>query len=357
MSLALVNTRAPEPLAWLGGAVEVMLEVQRPDGAIAWFDDGAWDPWNHAECLMALAIMGEAEAAARGWDYLAASQSPGGGWLAGYGSALPMDGPTRLARGPAPSAQDSNFSAYPAVALWRAFRLNGDIAAVRRYWPMIRAAIEFVLGLQSPDGDIAWCGEALGTDVDDALLAGNASIFKSLECALRLADLVSDPQPHWRAAQARLKQAILCRPDRFDRAGQDRSGFAMDWYYPVLTGVMRSAAALARLESRATRFIEPGRGCRCVAAEPWVTVAETCELALALTSLGLTAQARLLLDWQLQHRDASGAFWMGWQFREAVVWPEERPTWTQAAAILAFDALRQASPGWDVLIKRQDGPC
>ncbi len=68
MSLALVNTRAPEPLAWLGGAVEVMLEVQRPDGAIAWFDDGAWDPWNHAECLMALAIMGEAEAAARGWD-------------------------------------------------------------------------------------------------------------------------------------------------------------------------------------------------------------------------------------------------------------------------------------------------
>jgi hypothetical protein len=88
-----------------------------------------------------------------------------------------------------------------------------------------------------------------------------------------------------------------------------------------------------------------------------VTVAETCELALALTSLGLTAQASLLLDWQLQHRDASGAFWMGWQFREEVVWPEERPTWTQAAAILAFDALRQASPGWEVLIKRQDGPC
>jgi hypothetical protein len=354
VSLALAHPKAPETLAWLGGPVDCMLEAQRPDGAIPWFEDGAWDPWNHAECVMALAIMGESEAVERGWNYLACSQGAHGGWLAGYGSALPMDGPTKLARGPAPSVHDSNFSAYPAVALWRCFKLNGDLAMVRRHWPMVRAAIGFVLDLQSPDGDIAWSLEAYGTDVDDALLAGNASIHKSLECALRLAELVGDPHSHWRAAQARLKQAILCRPDRFDRAGLDRGGFAMDWYYPVLAGVMRPAAALARLESRAPRFIEPGRGCRCVAAEPWATVAETCELAMALVSLGLRRQAASLLDWQLQHRDAAGAFWMGWQFEQGVVWPEERPTWTQAAAILAFDALRQASPGWDVLIKRQD---
>jgi hypothetical protein len=354
VSLALVHDRRPEALAGLGGAVDCILATQTPDGAIAWFEDGVWDPWNHAECVMALAIMGEFEAAERGLDFLAGAQGADGGWLAGYGSALPMDGPTRLARGPAPSVHDSNFTAYPAVALWRLFRLTGDLAAVRRYWPMARAAIGFVLGLQSPAGDISWSKEAFGTDVDDALLAGNASIFKSLECALRLADLMGDPQPHWRLAQARLRQAILCHPDRFDRAGQDRTGFAMDWYYPVLTGVMRPAAALARLESRAARFVEPGLGCRCVANEPWVTVAETCELAMALTSLGLRSKAAALLEWQLQHRDAAGAFWMGWQFREAVIWPEERPTWTQAAAILAFDALRQASPGWDVLIKRQD---
>jgi hypothetical protein len=354
VSLALANPRAPEVLAWLGGAVDCMLEAQTADGAIPWFDDGAWDPWNHAECVMALGVMGEIEAAQRGMDYLARSQGADGGWLAGYGSALPMDGPTQLSREPAPTIHDTNFCAYPAVALWRHFRLSGDLASVRRYWPMIRAAIGFVLGLQSPAGDISWSSEALGTDVDDALLAGNASIHKSLECAMRLAELVGDLQPHWRVAQLRLRHAILCRPDRFDRAGQNRAGFAMDWYYPVLAGVMPQAAALARLESRAPRFIEPGLGCRCVASEPWVTVAETCELALALLGVGLRGQAAGLLDWQLRHRDGVGAFWMGWQFEQGVVWPEERPTWTQAAAILAFDALRQAAPGWDVLIKRQD---
>ena len=352
MSLALANARTPEALAWLGGATNCMLATQTGAGAIAWFEDGAWDPWNHAECIMALGVMGEAEAAERGLEHLARTQGPDGGWLGEYGAALPMDGPTRLARGPAPAVHDSNFSAYPAVALWHHFRLNGDLATVRRYWPMVRAAIGFVLGLQHPDGDISWSREGHGSGVDDAVLAGNASIFKSLDCAMRLAELVDDPQPHWRLAQARLKHAILCKPHRFDRAGQDRSGFAMDWYYPVLAGVMRPAAAFARLESRAHLFIEPGRGCRCVAAEPWVTVAETCELAMALISLGVRGRAADLLDWQRAHRDAAGAFWMGWQFDENVVWPEERPTWTQAAAILAFDALHQASPAWDVLTGR-----
>jgi hypothetical protein len=349
VSLVLAHAKAPDALAWLGGAVDCMLQTQTPDGAIAWFDDGAWDPWNHSECLMALAVMGEVESAEQGFDYLARSQEPEGGWLAGYGSALPMDGPTRLSRGPAPTVRDSNFSAYPAVALWRHFRLTGDLATVRRYWPMVRSAMGFVLRLQHPQGDISWSSEAHGTSLDDAVLAGNASIFKSLDCAIALGDLMGDPQPDWSVARARLRQAILCRPERFDRAGQDRSGFAMDWYYPVLAGVMGPAAGLARLESRVHHFVEPGLGCRCVASEPWATVAETCELALALIRLGARGQAATLLDWQRQHRDASGAFWMGWQFEQGVIWPEEKPTWTQAAAILAFDALHEVSPGWDVL--------
>nr|QQZ49016.1 hypothetical protein JKL49_17515 [Phenylobacterium glaciei] len=69
-----------------------------------------------------------------------------------------------------------------------------------------------------------------------------------------------------------------------------------------------------------------------------MTVAESCELAMALLGLGAQAAAGALLDSQLNHRDGDGAFWMGWQFEEAIVWPRERPTWTQAAAILAFDA-------------------
>ena len=60
----------------------------------------------------------------------------------------------------------------------------------------------------------------------------------------------------------------------------------MNWYYPALSGVLGTGAALAQLESRAASFAVLGLGCRCVASEPWVTVAESCELAMALLGLG-----------------------------------------------------------------------
>ncbi|WP_304171571.1 hypothetical protein [Phenylobacterium aquaticum] len=350
MTLALDRADAGQAFGRLRGATDWMLAAQTPDGAIPWFEDGPWDAWNHAECVMALAVMGEAEAASRGLEYLARTQARDGSWHGEYGNVLPMADRLTLARTKAPAFKDSNFIAYPAVAVWRQYRLDGDIRTARRYWPMVRAAIDFVLTLQHPEGDISWSAEAHGTSEDDCVLAGAASIFKSLSCALLLAEAVQDPKPLWREAQARLKRAILCKPERFDRQ-QDRSHFAMDWYYPILCGVMPLVPALARLESRAQRFIEPGHGCRCVSDQPWATVAESCELALTAISLGARNKAQTLLDWQMNCRDEDGVFWMGWQFEENIVWPAERPTWTQAAAILATDALHRATPGWDVLVK------
>ena len=350
MSLVLNRPDILPPLAELRGAADRILEIQTPDGAIPWFEGGPWDAWNHAESVMGLAVMGEAEAASRGLEYLARTQRPDGSWMGGYGNALPMVDRVRISREPGPEVCDTNFIAYPAVAVWHAVRLSGDELVARRYWPMVRAALNFVLRFQHADGDISWCAEAHGSDVDDAVLAGAASIYKSLTCGLKLAALVGDPQPGWETALRSLGTAILCRPHRFDRL-QDRSGFAMDWYYPVLAGVMPAAAGLARMESRARRFIVQGRGSRCVAAEPWVTVAESCECAMTLVAIGAVERAQTLLSWQLAHRDSDGAFWMGWQFDEQIVWPQEQPGWTQAAAILAFDAVQQATPAWDVLVK------
>ena len=350
MSLAVGTVGPPPSLASLAGALEVILAEQTAAGAIPWFDHGPWDPWNHAECLMALGVMGEFEAADRGFAYLAQTQEPGGAWLAEYGNTLPMADRLHMARSPAAAFRDSNFAAYPAVALWHRYRLDGDAGMAQRYWPMVRAGINLVLSLQHPQGDIAWSAEAFGGADDDAVLAGNASIFKSLDCAQKLAALVGDPQPAWRAAQRRLREAIHRAPHRFDRA-KDRSDFAMDWYYPVLARVYSPAAGLARLETRAPRFAVLGHGCRCVASEPWTTVAETCELAMALIGLGAHASAGALLDSQWRARDVGGAYWMGWQFAEEIVWPRERPTWTQAAAILAHDARAAATPAHDVLTR------
>ncbi|HAQ34684.1 MAG TPA: hypothetical protein DCQ53_04925, partial [Alphaproteobacteria bacterium] len=46
--------------------------IQRPDGSIPWLKAGIWDPWNHGESVMALAVAGEWDAARGGLDCLAA---------------------------------------------------------------------------------------------------------------------------------------------------------------------------------------------------------------------------------------------------------------------------------------------
>ncbi len=338
------------PIVDLSGATAAILAAQRPDGAIPWFEGGPWDPWNHAECLMALDAMGEFAAADAGFGYLEATQGADGAWLGEYGNALPMDGRLKIARQPAPAVKDANFTAYPAVAVWRRYLATRDLAEARRRWPMVRAAIGYVLSLQHPQGDISWCGEAHGQDLDDALIAGNASIYAALGCAVRLAEALGEPTEAWVRARARLRRAILCAPERFGRQAAQPSGFAMDWYYPILAGVMTPAAAFARLESGAPRFLRRGIGCRCVASEPWVTVAESCEFALALIRLGNLTQAEAVLTAQDAQRDADGAYWMGWQFEEQIFWPQEKPTWTQAAAILAHDALAGDSEASAVLV-------
>jgi hypothetical protein len=113
----------------------------------------------------------------------------------------------------------------------------------------------------------------------------------------------------------------------------------MDWYYPVLAGALRGPAARARLERDRDVFHVPGVGLRCVSDRPWVTGAETAELALTLAAVGEGALGRSLLA-EVQHlREADGSYWTGLVFDEGVRWPVERSSWTAAAMVLAADAL------------------
>ena len=123
----------------------------------------------------------------------------------------------------------------------------------------------------------------------------------------------------------------------------------MDWYYPVLAGVYRGAAARDRLNARWNEFVTEGKGCRCVLNQPWVTIAESCELALALVGVGESEKARALWDTQHQWRDSDGAYWMGWQYETNVPWPHEKPAWTSAAVLIAADALASTTPAARVL--------
>ena len=146
----------------------------------------------------------------------------------------------------------------------------------------MRRGLDFVVGLQLPFGGIAWARDADGTVNEDALLAGSSSIYQALAPASRSSELMDDPQPTGSSPPA--GSATRCASTA--SCSWTSPTFSMDWYYPVLGGAVRGDAARALLDSRWDDFVVPGLGIRCVDTNPWVTGAETCELALALDALG-----------------------------------------------------------------------
>jgi hypothetical protein len=153
---------------------------------------------------------------------------------------------------------------------------------------------------------------------------------------LRIAAVVGAARPDWRAAARRLRHALIERPDLFDLQGDNRRGYAMNWYYPVLAGVLTGETGRDRIDAQWMDFIVDGRGCLCSLDQPWVTVAETCELVAALAGLGEFARADALLSWVLPMQDSDGGFWTGVNFREDVIYPpDHKTTWTAAGVIIA----------------------
>ncbi|CAM3067707.1 prenyltransferase [Skermania piniformis] len=235
---------------------------------------------------------------------------------------------------------DTNFCAYLATGVLHYVLATDDDDFAVELWPTVRAGIEFVLGCQvGRYGEIGWCANEHGGH-GEALLAGCASIYHSLGCAIELAERLADRQPAWAAARRRLGTALRAHPDAF----LDKQRYSMDWYYPVLGGAVRGAEAHARIAARWDEFVVPGLGIRCVADAPWATGAETCELALALDTIGDHDRAATLVD-DMQHlRETDGSYWTGLVFADGKRWPEERTSWTGAAVILATDAITRGTP-------------
>ncbi len=302
--------------------------VQRADGCIPWEDGRHADPWNHVEAAMALDVAGLHRAAARAYRWLADHQRSDGSWAASY-----RDGRVDEA------FTDANFCAYTATGVWHHFLASGDCDFLRGAWPMLDAAIDCVLELQQPGGEVWWSRDGRGRPWPAALVTSCSSICKSLECAAAAATALGTPRRRWRRARRALAAALRERPQAFD----DRSRWAMDWYYPVLGGAVRGRDADARLAEHWAAFVIQGLGVRCVADRPWVTVAESCELVLSLDAVGRRAEARRVFSWLAPLRGPGGHYWTGITFPDAELWPDERPTWTSAAVLLAADAIRGSS--------------
>lgn len=332
-------TRGSYPEDFLRPTVEFILRTQTADGCIPWFPDGHADPWDHVEAAMGLTVAGEFDAAARAYRWLGEVQLADGSWWVAYKDGRVQDDDRR----------ETNFVAYIATGLWHYYLATGERELLEEMWPTLEAAIEFVLSQQTAHGDICWAVSRDGSTRDDSLLTGCSSIHKSLECAINIAHTLYRDCRRWVESRHRLGEALRHRPERFDRSWESKARYSMDWFYPVLSGALSRRQARVRLHERWNTFVVDGMGCRCVSDEPWVTVAESAELTMALLAAGERAKAARVFSWLHQWRDHDGSYWTGYQWVDDLLWPEERPTWTAGAILLAADALTQHTPASQLL--------
>ena len=310
---------------------EWIASLQVDSGMIPWFEGGHCDPWNHVETAMALDVAELHHPAERAYEWLADTQRADGSWHNYYWP----DGSVEEAK------LDTNVCAYIATGVWHHWLCTWDRGFVDHLWPTVERAIDWVVSMQLSNGGILWACEVDEKPWSYALLTGSSSIRHSLGCGLQLAALVGEDKPRWAAAQRRLDDALRHRPHAFE----PKHRWAMDWYYPVISGGLTGEAAKARLGDGWDAFVMDGLGVRCVNDEPWITASETAEASIACASIGDVTTATDLLRWTRSHRCDGGAYLTGIVYPGLITFPDQEVTaYTGAAVILAADTIVWASP-------------
>jgi hypothetical protein len=314
--------------------------LQRVSGMIPWFPGGHCDPWNHVESAMALDIAGMYDEAHLAYRWLADIQRPDGSWHNYY--LVDDDGDRTVSE----AKLDTNVCAYVATGVLHHILNAPSITladhAIAEFWPMVRKALDWVLGQRRADGLVLWAVEPDEQPWDYALLTGTSSIQHSLRCGAELAAMVGEDRIEWRDAANVMRRAVADRPSAFE----PKERWAMDWYYPVLTGALDPHNGKNRLAAGWPVFIMEGLGARCVSDEPWVTASETAEASIAHAAVGDLDAAASLLAWTRSHRRDDGSYWTGIVHPDKIVFPDaEHTSYTAAAVILAADAITGTTPG------------
>ena len=305
-------------------------KMQRENGEIPWYEGGKTDPWDHVEAAIGLTIGGCYEEARKAFEWMASTQLEDGSWYSSY-----LDGqPENLTR-------ESNMSPYIAVGIFHYYLITQDRPFLEYIWPTVCAGVDFAVDMQASGGEVYWAKSPQGKVDPVALLTACSSIFMSLKCALVLALLLGESKPRWQLALQRLGDALQYRPHLFDKT---KSRYSMDWFYPVLCGAITGTEAKKRIERFWNKFMVEGFGARCVSDNPWVTIAETSELILTLSAMGEYREAETVLGWINNKKHEDGTFWCGFTFPDMVIWPEEKLTWTNAAVMMAADAVYHITP-------------
>jgi hypothetical protein len=224
--------------------VDAIASVQQPDGNIPWVPGGQTDPWNLVEAAIALDVGGRFAEAERAYGWLCRMQHFTGSWHAYYqGDAVKEH------------TLDTNVTCYIANGVWHHYLATGDTGFLSELFPVVERAIDFALDHQHPTGEIEWDADPLRIDGKGALLTGSSSIYSSLRCAIAAAERLGRERPDWELSLGSLAIAIAHRPERF----LDKERWAMDWYYPILAGVLAGTAGEAAHRVQVGTIVVPGR--------------------------------------------------------------------------------------------------
>ena len=322
-------------------SVEYILKVQNQDGSIPWEENKKLDPWDHIEAAMGLSVAGKKEEAESAFLWLKENQLSDGSWYSEY-----------LMSSPVTKRKETNFSAYIATGLWHYYLIFEDKNFLKFMLPTITKSVNFVTSMQTEQGDIYWASEEDKEILDDSLITGSSSIYKSLECASAIFNLLGESSLQVDISKKNLKNSILNNPERYDRNWESKSRYSMDWYYPILCGIYDDKKSIKDIETKWSKFIVDDMGCKCVEEEPWVTVAESSELVVALVKIGLREEALKIFNSLHQWRDKQdGLYWTGYVYKDKKFWPVEKPTWTAGAVLLAADALYEFTPGSELFLR------
>jgi hypothetical protein len=330
MALNLDNSVSKE---YLNPTVGSIVAVQQSDGSIPWFQGGITDTWTHVESAMAIDVGNFHAEAEHAYEWLSEIQLEDGSWYASYKDGQPLE-----------IHKVSHSVSYIAVGVWHHYLTTGDLSFIKKMWPSVRKAIEFVLNMRGPNGEIYWARDSAGKIYPTALISSCSSTYLSIKSALSIASVLGEDMADWKEANAALMKAIKEMPCILSTPQEkNKFTFAMDWYYPAMCCVINGDDARQHLSSGWDKFVIDGFGCLCSLEQGWVTAAETSELAISLAVHGEYENSATVFNWIHQLRDNDGAYFYGIALPTKEIWPEEKPTWTSAAVVLAADMLRPMS--------------
>jgi|TARA_B110000459_G_C16590401_1_gene485908 hypothetical protein len=282
---------------------------QLEDGSIPWDEKGKCDPWDHCECLIALAIYKEWDAFDKG--------------LAWFFNNINKDGLISPEFKNQESTQhhfESHHAPYVALPIMQARLMGRNEPKIDEFESKLENIFDNLKNFKDKDGYYFWAKDKNGYS-DNSLITATMSIFLSLK-ALNNESSIDLDLKKWN--------------EKFDRDGVDRSRFSMDFYYPYLAGIKKDKN---EFKLNLKNFYKEGLGVKCVEEEPWVTIAESSECIIAALVVGEEDTANKIFKNIMQFQDPKGVFPTGYQYDLKIFWPEEKSTWTNAALIIAAHAI------------------